>query len=69
MLNDETKGRLYNCKFQKARLYLDDKVTEEEHDVINALARTFGDVGWLDGNMDVLVSYIVSQLIGPDWAE
>lgn len=55
MLNDPCRDRLLNFKFMQALQYVDDDATPRERDLIFALSHTFGDPGWFDGLMSVVV--------------
>lgn len=68
MLSERVQNRLYNWKFGQAAEYYrqDDEGTEKEGALIEALARAFGDCGWFEGDMALLVSTAVSFLVGDD---
>lgn len=61
--NEDLIGRLSNWKFESAKRYL-----EGEHGkvkgIVLCLADMFGDVGWFDGSMHVIVRATVELLIG-----
>lgn len=72
-LNDEVAGRLYNWKFSQAGAALDTQIaagevvpTETERETIAALGRLFGNCGWFDGDMGVLVGTAVRSLTGEE---
>lgn len=56
MLNEDLIGRLQNWKFQSARKHVDNSVTPEDRKLIEALAECFGDIGWFDGYMGVIIT-------------
>lgn len=66
-LNDELISRLYNWKFGQAAGRLDGTEPEEVTDTVQALAQTFGDVGWFGGDragLPTVVRAAVASLIG-----
>jgi hypothetical protein len=67
MLSDQCKGRLGEWKFSSAAGYLDQaEPTEAERDLVEALASAFGNPGWFEGSLGVIVSAVVAGLVGPD---
>lgn len=66
-LNDDLTNRLYNWKFSQAAARLDGTEPEVVTDTVQALAATFGDVGWFGGDLPRLPTVIraaVASLIG-----
>ena len=64
----DLRDRLYNWKFNSA-LECAIKTLEDlgdDQDNIAALARLFGNCGWIEGDMGVLISIAVHSLIGND---
>ena len=59
--NTDLINRLFNFKFEAALKYLEG---EDEYvvDVVKALAETFGNCGWLDSNIGVIVYACVSKI-------
>ena len=62
-LTPECLGRLENWKFERAADFLDREATDEERNLVTALAIVFGDSGWFPGEMEVIVSAAVSTLL------
>ena len=60
--NENLRGRLYNFKFDSALQYLDGE-TDEDKEVIEALARMFGNCAWMGGDIELVVSGCVFSLI------
>ena len=68
-LSEKCEDRLHNWKFEQAQEYLGDaEPTDRERELVDALAAVFGDSGWLDGELGVIVSAAVGTLI-PDEQE
>ena len=66
-LSGECQNRLYNWKFESAQERLsEEEPTGAERELVKALARTFGNSGWFDGNMGTIVSAAVTSLIGDE---
>lgn len=69
MLPSSVVSRLENWKFAQARDKLrspesGDLVTEDESELVEALAATFGDVGWgIEGFMATIVGAAVNTLV------
>jgi hypothetical protein len=59
--NKKLISRLFNYKFRTAQQYLEGE-DEEVIEVVNALAETFDNCGWIDGNMDVIIQACVSKI-------
>jgi len=67
MLNKKIQNRLFNWKFNSALYYVDDNVTREELQVIDALAAEFGNCGWgQNGEAGRRIESILLPLIGPN---
>lgn len=67
-LSEETLDRLENWKFHSAWHAVtgdpaSSEATEDERELILALDETFGNVGWFDGSLSVIVAAAVSTLI------
>ena len=62
MLTEECKGRLYNWKFNSAVRELTTEATEDERELVEALATLFGNVGHFEGAMSMLVAVAVDSL-------
>ena len=52
--NKNLIGRIYNGKFNSALKYLEGE-SKETVELVNTLARLFGNVGWLDGDLGYLL--------------
>jgi hypothetical protein len=65
MLNANTIDRLINWKFRSAVSFAeqDAQTPENDLDLIRALAQTFENSGWFDGNLGEIVSAAVSTLV------
>lgn len=63
-MNKDLENRLYNWKFNSAIRYLDDSVSEKDKEIIVALREMFGNSGWFDGTLGLLVNRVVNGLIG-----
>jgi hypothetical protein len=69
VLSDEVKDRLVNWKFEQAWRRLthgDDSSapTQEEAEVVQALADMLGDPGWFEGNLGVVIDAALTTLTG-----
>lgn len=62
--DDNLIGRLYNWKFSSAAGLLREDHPEDVREQVATLARLFGNVGWLDGDIAVLIAATVRGLIG-----
>ena len=64
-MDEKIKSRLNNWKFQTALNYLatDANCTDNELELITALARVFGNVGWFEGDMSTIVSAALQTLL------
>lgn len=61
---EDVAGRLENWKFSQALAALNaDDATETEIHIIGSLSRMFGNVGWFDGEMSVIVATVVEYLL------
>lgn len=63
-LNEDLTGRLENWKFESAKMYVDFDVSVDERLVIEALADTYGNCGWFEGSMGLIIGAAVEALIG-----
>jgi hypothetical protein len=63
MLTERAVGRLQNYKFASAASELTYDATKDERELVEALARMFGNVGWFDGDMATLVDCTVESLL------
>lgn len=66
MLSDDTIGRLQNWKFSQAEAFMASQVepaTETEISLVEALSVTFGNPGWFDGGMSVIISAALSTIV------
>lgn len=66
-LSEKTIGRLYNWKFDSALRFAKEQSplpTSEEILAIKALADTFGNCGYFDGTLALVVRGAVHDLIG-----
>lgn len=69
MLSEKARDRLVNWKFRTAFLVIEDEgvattATDEEKEVIFALAGLFGNPGWgMDGDMGTVVEALVNRLV------
>lgn len=67
MLNEEARDRILNWKFARAAELLDNaNASQAESELIAALARTFGDSGWFEGDVGLLVGVAVETLLVAD---
>jgi hypothetical protein len=55
MISEDCVDRLVNWKFDRAEDFLTDDATLQEREVVQALARAFGNSGWFFGYMGVIV--------------
>lgn len=60
-LNDRLHSRLQNYKFCSALRFLDGE-DEQVQDLVNALSDVFGDIGWFDGNLAVIVQNALNNI-------
>lgn len=65
-LNDQCIRWLEEWQFEEAENTLDDKATPRERETVEALARMFGDVAGLAGDMEILVRNVVNDLNAHD---
>lgn len=63
MLSEDCKSHLDNWKFEQAAERLDERATEDERDLVNALAQTFGNPGWFAGSMGTIVAGTIDYLV------
>ncbi len=59
-------GRLLNWKFNSALALVREDHPETVSAVVKALAETFGNCGWFDGNMATIIQFTVSSLCPED---
>lgn len=59
--NEKLISRLFNYKFKSAQKYLEGE-DEDVVEVVNALADTFDNCGWIDGNMATIIQACVSKI-------
>lgn len=60
------RGRLFNWKFETALRYID-QFPDGAHELLRALSRLFGDVGWFSGDMATVIEYALNSIgIDPD---
>ena len=59
--NEELKERLFNWKFESALKYLDGE-TEEVFNIVKALADMFGNVGWFEGSLAIIVAQALESI-------
>ena len=50
-LTRKLTGRIYNWKFGQALLYIDGAKTDEGKEIIKFLAKEYGDIGWVGGDL------------------
>ena len=62
-MNAKLVSRLRNWKFDSALRYVGG---EEDAEVVYALAESFGNSGWFDGSMGVIVGALVDLMTGGD---
>ena len=60
-MNEDLDHKLYNWKFEGALRYLDGE-PQQTHDVVEALARMFGNCGHFYGDMQIVVAAAVRSL-------
>src|SRR5262245_28641715 len=58
---DSLHNRLENWKFQQATRYLKG-IRGEDRDLVEALSRMFGDVGWFEGDMGIIIEAALSHI-------
>lgn len=58
------RSSLYNWKFNTASRYLDGSERPEVKRMVRVLAKEFGNVGWIEGNMGKVINAVVTLLIG-----
>lgn len=65
-LNAHVKDRLVNWKFNQAKTLLKSggmsEATTAEHDLVVALAQSFGDSGWFEGDMAIIVGAALTSI-------
>ncbi len=61
----ELRNRLFNWEFEQAKYQAEiADIDEEDRNLIEALSRMFGNVGWnLDGDMHLIIWAAVNTLI------
>jgi hypothetical protein len=63
--SEKLRSRLINWKFKSAMIYADVFSDDEEAlEVLKTLNGMFGNVGWFDGGMQVLIGVAVDMLLG-----
>ena len=59
--NEKLIRRLFNYKFRSAQKYLEGEDAEVV-EVVNALADTFDNCGWIEGNMATIIQACVAKI-------
>ena len=59
--NEELCGRLMNWKFSQAEACIENE-SDDEILVIVALSRTFGNCGWINGNMGTIIEAAINSI-------
>ena len=59
--NEKLISRLYNYKFSSAQKYLEGE-NEDVVEVVNALAETFDNCGWIEGNIATIIQACVANI-------
>ena len=65
-MNDDLKGRLLNWKFRSAAEHLEGE-SEETKTIVDALASCFGNCGWFEGDMGMIVGTLVTCYLLEGW--
>lgn len=65
-LNEALQNRLLNWKFTQAFQLVDEDVSEEETELLEALSHVFANIGWFDGALAVIVAQVVDSLVDPE---
>lgn len=60
-MNPNLISRLYNNKFTQALQYAE---TEDEKELVGALSRMLGNVGWFEGDLSTIVEFALQALPG-----
>lgn len=60
-MNKELASRLINYKFKSALQYLEGE-KEETKDLVNFLAKLYGNVGWILGDMAILIDNALENI-------
>ena len=60
-LNEDLRSRLVNYKFGSALEYICDE-NEEVQDLVNALSDNFGDIGWFEGGISIIVRHALENI-------
>ena len=62
-LSKELSDRLWNGKFEQAKEELGEKSHDKKTtELINALSDTFGDSGWMGGNMQIIIDNAIENI-------
>lgn len=64
-MNKELASRLINYKFKSALQYLEGE-KEETKDLVNFLAKLYGNVGWILGDMAILIDNALENIQATD---
>lgn len=63
-------GRIFNWKFDAAKQLAASLpatvISNDQRDILYALAAAFGNCGWIDGNMGIIIGCSVRELIGEE---
>ena len=59
--NRKLLSRIMNYKFRSAQKHLEGE-SKEVVETVNALAQTFGNCGWINGNMEIIVQTCVAKI-------
>ena len=62
-MNEKLKNRLENWKFKDAQKFLGGE-PDPVADIVDALANNFGNSGWLEGDMGLIIQAAIDSLIG-----
>lgn len=60
-MNEELESRLINYKFEDATAHLEGE-DDDTKSVVEALARMFGNPGWFDGDMALIIDVVLQKI-------
>lgn len=68
-ISNSCKDRLYSFKFAQAEDMLHDEpdATDPEKQLITSLSNMFGNPGWFNGDMCVLICHALVPILGMEW--
>ena len=60
-MNPQLRSRLENWKFNQALSHLEGE-SREVKDIVEALARSFGNCGWIEGDQGTIIGYALTAI-------